>query len=71
MTEEGLINYVVMRLFPLGIGYVKVRNPTTRAQLLQLVAKYEEWHGGPKPMVRVVVLDGKNGIRVEGHHTNV
>ncbi|GFX70942.1 hypothetical protein TNCV_1689251 [Trichonephila clavipes] len=28
------------------IDYVEVRNPTTKAQLLQLVAKYKERHAG-------------------------
>ncbi|GFX34248.1 uncharacterized protein TNCV_3225981 [Trichonephila clavipes] len=42
MTEEGLINHIVMRLFPQVNEYVQ--NRTTEAQLLQLLAKDEERH---------------------------
>ncbi|GFX69464.1 hypothetical protein TNCV_380331 [Trichonephila clavipes] len=35
-----------MHLAPHVFDYVEVRNPTTKAQLLQLVAMYEKRHGG-------------------------
>ncbi|GFU70990.1 hypothetical protein TNCV_3350131 [Trichonephila clavipes] len=56
MTEEELITPIVMTQL---IDYVHV--PTIKAQLLQLLAKYEE---RPQPMARAVVIDGKKGIRV-------
>ncbi|GFT09849.1 hypothetical protein NPIL_180231 [Nephila pilipes] len=39
MTEENLLNHIIMRLSPKVMDYVEVRNPTTKAQLLQLVEK--------------------------------
>ncbi|GFT90259.1 uncharacterized protein NPIL_548771 [Nephila pilipes] len=44
MTEENLLNHIIMRLSPQVMDYVEVRNPTTKVQLLQLVEKYEERH---------------------------
>ncbi|GFS40596.1 uncharacterized protein NPIL_128481 [Nephila pilipes] len=44
MTEENLLNCILMRLSPQIMDYVEVRNPTTKAQLVQLVEKYEERH---------------------------
>ncbi|GFT85403.1 hypothetical protein NPIL_70561 [Nephila pilipes] len=44
MTEENLLIHIIMRLSPLVMDYVEVRNPTTKAELLQLVEKYEERH---------------------------
>ncbi|GFS69646.1 uncharacterized protein NPIL_312861 [Nephila pilipes] len=44
MTEENLLNCILMRLSPQIMDYVEVRNPTTKAQLVQLVKKYEERH---------------------------
>ncbi|GFU60992.1 uncharacterized protein NPIL_498991 [Nephila pilipes] len=34
MTEEKLLNHIIMRLSPQVIDYVEVRNPTTKAQLV-------------------------------------
>ncbi|GFT67648.1 uncharacterized protein NPIL_299701 [Nephila pilipes] len=45
MTEEKLLNHIIMRLSPQVMDYVEVRNPTTKAELLQLVEKYEDQHG--------------------------
>ncbi|GFU01402.1 hypothetical protein NPIL_510091 [Nephila pilipes] len=39
MTEEKLLNHIIMRLSPQVMDYVEVRNPTTKAELLQLVEK--------------------------------
>ncbi|GFY45844.1 hypothetical protein TNIN_434091 [Trichonephila inaurata madagascariensis] len=41
MTEAGLIDRIVMRSSP-QVGFVEIRNPTTKVQLVQLLAKYEE-----------------------------
>ncbi|GFU01372.1 uncharacterized protein NPIL_171161 [Nephila pilipes] len=45
MTEEKPLNHIIRRLSPQVMDYVEVRNPTTVAQLVQLVEKYEERHG--------------------------
>ncbi|GFT06459.1 uncharacterized protein NPIL_683541 [Nephila pilipes] len=45
ITEENLVNHIIMRLSPQVMDYVEdveVRNPTIKAELLQLVEKYEE-----------------------------
>ncbi|GFS94932.1 hypothetical protein NPIL_105261, partial [Nephila pilipes] len=39
MTEEKLLNHIIMRLSPQVMDFVEVRNPTTKAQLVQLVEK--------------------------------
>ncbi|GFW68371.1 retrovirus-related Pol polyprotein from transposon 297 [Trichonephila clavipes] len=39
MTEEKLLNHIVMRLSSQIIDYVEMRNSATKAQLLQLVTK--------------------------------
>ncbi|GFT77553.1 hypothetical protein NPIL_20051 [Nephila pilipes] len=39
MSEEKLLNHIIMRLSPQVMDYVEVRKPTTKAQLLQLVEK--------------------------------
>ncbi|GFU48184.1 uncharacterized protein NPIL_85921 [Nephila pilipes] len=39
MTEEKLLNHIIMRLSPQVMDYVEVRNPTIKAELLQLVEK--------------------------------
>ncbi|GFT96715.1 uncharacterized protein TNCV_1159151 [Trichonephila clavipes] len=44
MTEEKLLDHFITRLDPQVIDYGEVRNSTTKTQLLQLVAKYEEKH---------------------------
>ncbi|GFY70184.1 retrovirus-related Pol polyprotein from transposon TNT 1-94 [Trichonephila inaurata madagascariensis] len=44
MTEEKLLDHIITCLDPHVIHYVEMRNSTTKAQLLQLVAKYEERH---------------------------
>ncbi|GFY64437.1 hypothetical protein TNIN_32841 [Trichonephila inaurata madagascariensis] len=62
MTEEELINPIMMILSPQLIDYVDV--PTIKAQLLQLLAKYEERLGRTSARARAVVIDGKKGIRV-------
>ncbi|GFT63882.1 hypothetical protein NPIL_203841 [Nephila pilipes] len=63
MTEENLLNHIIMRLSPQVMDYVEVRNPTTKAQLLQLVEKYEERHGD-EDVVETDRLDGE-GSRAE------
>ncbi|GFS72026.1 uncharacterized protein TNCV_2676781 [Trichonephila clavipes] len=42
MSEEALVDHIFVRLEPQVQDYVKVRNPTTTAQLLQVMAKFEE-----------------------------
>ncbi|GFT39655.1 uncharacterized protein NPIL_55871 [Nephila pilipes] len=42
MTEESLVNHIIMSLSPQVMDYVEVRNPTTTAELLQLVEKAEQ-----------------------------
>ncbi|GFU93000.1 hypothetical protein TNCV_2081461 [Trichonephila clavipes] len=44
ITEEGLINHLMMRLSPQGFDFVEFQNLTTKAHLLQLLATYEEKH---------------------------
>ncbi|GFT97057.1 uncharacterized protein NPIL_427931 [Nephila pilipes] len=41
MSEENLLNHIIMKLSPQVMDYTAVRNPTTKAQLLQLVEKFE------------------------------
>ncbi|GFS99060.1 hypothetical protein NPIL_612631 [Nephila pilipes] len=53
MTEENLLNHIIMRLSPQVMDYVEVRNHTTKAQLLQLVEKERD--------KGVVKTDGLNG----------
>ncbi|GFS93688.1 hypothetical protein NPIL_176251 [Nephila pilipes] len=59
MTEENLVNHIIMRLPPQVMDYVEVRNPTTKAQLLQLVEKERD-----EGVVETDGLDGE-GSRVE------
>ncbi|GFT05096.1 uncharacterized protein NPIL_212291 [Nephila pilipes] len=54
MTEENLLNHIIMRLSPQVMDYVEVRNPKTKA-LVQLVEK-ERDEG-------VVETDGLDGER--------
>ncbi|GFW39665.1 uncharacterized protein TNCV_3188361 [Trichonephila clavipes] len=42
MTEMNLIQHIVSRLEPQVQNYVEVRNPSTRAQLLQVISKFDE-----------------------------
>ncbi|GFV24202.1 hypothetical protein TNCV_2632061 [Trichonephila clavipes] len=42
MSEAGLVEHIMARLELRVQGYVQVRNPTTRAQLLQVISKFEE-----------------------------
>ncbi|GFS61482.1 uncharacterized protein TNCV_4312051 [Trichonephila clavipes] len=42
MFEEGLVEHILARLEPQVDDYVEVRNPTTRAKLLQVISKFEE-----------------------------
>ncbi|GFV33700.1 hypothetical protein TNCV_4568151 [Trichonephila clavipes] len=42
MSEEGLVEHILARLEPPVQDYVEVRNPSTRAQLLQVVSKPEQ-----------------------------
>ncbi|GFX96968.1 hypothetical protein TNCV_1997001 [Trichonephila clavipes] len=42
MMELNLIQHIVNRLEPQVLDYVEVRNPSTRAQLLQVISKFEE-----------------------------
>ncbi|GFW10095.1 uncharacterized protein TNCV_4208581 [Trichonephila clavipes] len=42
MSEEGLAECILARLEPQMQDCVEVRNPSTRAQLLQLISKFEE-----------------------------
>ncbi|GFY31741.1 hypothetical protein TNCV_4200501 [Trichonephila clavipes] len=42
MSEEKLIDHVVIRLEPQILDYVEVRHPRNTANLLQIVDKYEE-----------------------------
>ncbi|GFT21560.1 uncharacterized protein NPIL_400291 [Nephila pilipes] len=55
MTEEYLVNHIIMRLSPQVMDYVEVRNTTTKAELVQLVEK--ERDDG------VVETDGLDGER--------
>ncbi|GFR24684.1 uncharacterized protein TNCT_230271 [Trichonephila clavata] len=42
--EIKLVDHIVMRLEPQIMDYLEVRNPTTKAQLIELVDRYEERH---------------------------
>ncbi|GFW56257.1 retrovirus-related Pol polyprotein from transposon 17.6 [Trichonephila clavipes] len=42
MTEEALVDHIFVRLEPQVQDYVEVRNPTTTAQLLEVLAKFED-----------------------------
>ncbi|GFT27743.1 hypothetical protein TNCV_3571071 [Trichonephila clavipes] len=42
MTEEALVDHIFVRLEPRVQDYLEVRNPTTTAQLLHVLAKFEE-----------------------------
>ncbi|GFX08522.1 uncharacterized protein TNCV_1527201 [Trichonephila clavipes] len=42
MPEEALVDHIFVRLEPQVQDYVEVRNPTTTAQLLEVLAKFEE-----------------------------
>ncbi|PRD34863.1 UNVERIFIED_CONTAM: hypothetical protein NCL1_13345 [Trichonephila clavipes] len=42
MPEEALVDHIFVRLEPLVQDYVEVRNPTTTAQLSEVLAKFEE-----------------------------
>ncbi|GFX75916.1 uncharacterized protein TNCV_2238881 [Trichonephila clavipes] len=42
MPEEALVDQIFVRLEPLVQDYVEVRNPTTTAQLSEVLAKFEE-----------------------------
>ncbi|GFX19581.1 uncharacterized protein TNCV_2074891 [Trichonephila clavipes] len=42
MSEEALVDHIFVRLEPQVQHYVKVRNPKTTAQLLEVLAKFEE-----------------------------
>ncbi|GFT24093.1 uncharacterized protein NPIL_690671 [Nephila pilipes] len=57
MTEENLLNHIIMRLSPQY--YVEIRNPTTKAQLLQSVEKERD-----EGVVETDGLDGE-GSRAE------
>ncbi|GFT14250.1 hypothetical protein NPIL_195891 [Nephila pilipes] len=59
MTEEYLLNHIIMRLSPKVMDYVEVRNFTTKAQLLQLVEKERD-----EGVVETDGLDGE-GSRAE------
>ncbi|GFT74941.1 hypothetical protein NPIL_290261 [Nephila pilipes] len=59
MMEENLLNHIIMRLSPQVMDYVEIRNPTTKAQLLQLVEKERD-----EGVVETDGLDGE-GSRAE------
>ncbi|GFY09130.1 uncharacterized protein TNCV_4663211 [Trichonephila clavipes] len=42
IPEEALVDHIFVRLEPQVQDYVEVRNPTTTAQLFEVLAKYEE-----------------------------
>ncbi|GFX33477.1 uncharacterized protein TNCV_1006381 [Trichonephila clavipes] len=42
MTEEKLIDHIISRLEPQILDYVKVRNPQTTSNLVQIIDKYDE-----------------------------
>ncbi|GFV01047.1 uncharacterized protein TNCV_1009681 [Trichonephila clavipes] len=42
MSEEALVDHIFVRLEPQVLDYVEVRNPKTTAQLLEIMAKFEE-----------------------------
>ncbi|GFS77555.1 hypothetical protein TNCV_321071 [Trichonephila clavipes] len=46
MTELNLIQHIVSRLEPQVQDYVEVRNLSTRAQLIQVLSKFEERRNG-------------------------
>ncbi|GFU44197.1 uncharacterized protein TNCV_686131 [Trichonephila clavipes] len=43
ITEEKLIDPIISRFEPQILDYVEVRHPQTTSNLLQIIAKYEEW----------------------------
>ncbi|GFU40245.1 hypothetical protein NPIL_596561 [Nephila pilipes] len=63
MREEDLVNHIIMRLSPQVMDYVEVRNPTTKAQLVQLVEK-ERDEG-------VVETDGLDGERSRAEQVEI
>ncbi|GFT74943.1 hypothetical protein NPIL_290271 [Nephila pilipes] len=54
MTEETLMNHIIMRLSPQVMDYVEVRNPKTKIELLQLVEKESD-----EGVVETYGLDGE------------
>ncbi|GFV11116.1 uncharacterized protein TNCV_2718601 [Trichonephila clavipes] len=42
MSEEASVDHIFVRLEPQVQDYVEVRNPKTTAQLLEVMAKFEE-----------------------------
>ncbi|GFS97877.1 hypothetical protein TNCV_2018281 [Trichonephila clavipes] len=48
MAEQSLIQHIVNRLELQVLEYVEVRNPTTRAQFLQVISKFEERYSARK-----------------------
>ncbi|GFW94929.1 uncharacterized protein TNCV_3398081 [Trichonephila clavipes] len=42
MSEEALVDHIFVRLEPQIQDYVEVRNPRTKSQLLEVLAKFEE-----------------------------
>ncbi|GFY12074.1 hypothetical protein TNCV_4975741 [Trichonephila clavipes] len=42
MMEQNLTQHIVNRLEPQVFDYAEFRNPTTRAELLQVIVKFEE-----------------------------
>ncbi|GFU07972.1 uncharacterized protein NPIL_466531, partial [Nephila pilipes] len=69
VTEENLVNHMIVRLSPQVMDYVEVRNPTTKAQLVQLVEKSEERHGERDE--GVVVTDGLNDERSRAEQVEI
>ncbi|GFV20586.1 hypothetical protein TNCV_776321 [Trichonephila clavipes] len=44
LSEKKMLDHIISCLDPQVLDFVEVRNPTTKAQVLQLVTKYEERH---------------------------
>ncbi|GFW65972.1 uncharacterized protein TNCV_587981 [Trichonephila clavipes] len=42
MSEEGLVEHILVRFEPQVQDYVEVRNPTTTDKLLQVLSKFEK-----------------------------
>ncbi|GFX71017.1 uncharacterized protein TNCV_2706201 [Trichonephila clavipes] len=42
MSEEALVDHIFVRIEPQIQDYVEIRNPETTAQLLEVLAKFEE-----------------------------
>ncbi|GFX67850.1 hypothetical protein TNCV_1565511 [Trichonephila clavipes] len=71
MMKEKLFDHITTLFAPKVIDYLEVKNPTTTAQRLQLVAKYEERYAGRRTQGRINNVGGQDWDSIrrvpEGH----